>query len=217
MTCWITVHGWYRHRAQCAELCYCEPSHVKCKSECNREQRCAEWMDLLFSRSLGEFELQEVPPTTRCAHDVVKIANIVHVGVEIEVASSVQTTQTNDGYYFHLEIVAQVFHTPRPIWVVVSCVLLCQFLHRIQRHFLLASKCLHTTYGCIWQTEGCFWSQKFWKQHYLYFPAGILPGWHALQDGKSVDKDIGENRLSVSSNFFCLCSQSIWNYIYLFR
>ena len=81
-------------------------------------------MDLLFSRSLGEFELQEVPPTTRCAHDVVKIANIVHVGVEIEVASSVQTTQTNDGYYFHLEIVAQVFHTPRPVWLVVSWVLL---------------------------------------------------------------------------------------------
>jgi len=70
------------------------------------------------------FQLQKVPSTICCVHDVIKITSIISVGEELEAIAPLQTPQSNDGHHFHLELVAPVFYTPRPMWLGVRSVLL---------------------------------------------------------------------------------------------
>jgi len=48
----------------------------------------------------------------------------VSVGEEFEFVAPVQTTQTNDGRQMLLEPAAPAFHSPRPVWLCVGCLLL---------------------------------------------------------------------------------------------
>jgi len=78
----------------------------------------------VFTRALNVLQLYEVPPITRCVYDVIKISSIVSVGDELETLVPLQTLQSNYGRHFHQVLVTPDFHTPRPVWLGASCVLL---------------------------------------------------------------------------------------------
>jgi hypothetical protein len=77
----------------------------------------------VFNNSATDWRIS-ILITSRIDVPLIPGASTVSVEENFDVFLPLQTTPTNQGRLLRLELVAPTFHSPRPFWPRVSCVLL---------------------------------------------------------------------------------------------